>query len=67
MIMFLSKQNLPFPGHRDDFNSRNQSNVLAILKLIAKCNPVINKDYLSNTQLSKKGMATCLFQIIKNE
>ena len=66
VIKFLSKQNLPFRGHREDSNSTNQGNFLETLKLIAKYNPVIN-EHLSATRLSKKVMTTYLSPTIQNE
>ena len=65
-IKFLSKQNLPFHGHRKDSNSRNQENFLETLELLANFSTVI-KEYIFGTQLSKKGMTTYLSPTIQNE
>ena len=66
VIKFLSKQNLPFCGHREDSNSRNQGNFLETLKLLANYSTVIN-EYIFGIQLSKKGMTTYLLPTIQNE
>ena len=66
VIKFLSKQNLPFRGHREDSNSRNQGNFLETLKLLSNYSAVIN-EHIFGTQLSKKGMITYLSPAIQNE
>ena len=66
VIIFLSKQGLPFRGHREGFDSRNQGNFLETIKLIAKYNPMISQ-HLSNIQLSQKWMTTYLSPMIQNE
>ena len=66
IIKFLCKQNLPFSGHREDSNSRNQGNFLKTFKLLAKYNAMI-KEHLSVIQLSSKGMTTYLLPTIQNE
>ena len=66
VIKFLSKQNFPFRGHREDSNSRNQGNFLETLKLLANYSTVIN-EHIFGTQLSKKGMTTYLSPTIQNE
>jgi len=43
VILFLSKQNLYFRGHREYFDSKKQGNFLESVKLIAKYNPVMNE------------------------
>ena len=65
-LKFLSKQNLPFRGHREDSNSRNQGNFLETLKLLSNYSTVIN-EHIFGTQLSKKGMTTSLSPAIQNE
>ena len=66
VIKFLSKQNLPFCGHREDSNSRNQENFLKTLKLLTNYSTVIN-EHIFGTQLSKKDMTTYLSPTIQNE
>ena len=66
VIKFLSKQNLPFRGHCEDSNSRNQENFLETLYLLAKYSTVI-KEHIFGTKLSKKGMTTYLSPTIQNE
>ena len=66
VVKFLSKQNLPFRGHREDSNSRNQENFLKTLKLFANYSTVIN-EHIFGTQLSKKDMTTYLSPTIQNE
>ena len=53
VILFLSKQNLYFWGHRGSSDSKKQGIFLESMKLIAKCNHVMN-EYLSDIQVSKK-------------
>jgi len=55
VILFLSKQNLYFRGHRESSDSKKQGNFLESMKLIAKYNHVMN-EYLSDIQVSKKHM-----------
>ena len=66
VIKFLSKQNLPFRGHREDSNSRNQGNFLETLKLLANYSTVIN-EHIFGTHLSKKVMTTYLSPTIQNK
>ena len=66
VIKFLRKQNLPFRGHREDCNSRNQGNFLETLKLLANYSTVIN-EHIFGTRLSKKCMTTYLLPTIQNE
>ena len=66
VIKFLSKQNLPFRGHPEDSNSRNQENFLKTLKLLTNYSTVIN-EHIFGTQLSKKDMTTYLSPTIQNE
>ena len=66
VIKFLSKQNLPFRGHREDSNSRNQGNFIETLKLFANYSAVID-EHIFRTQISKKGMTTYLSPAIQNE
>ena len=40
VILFLSEQNISIRGHRQDFDSKKQCNVLDAVKLIAKYHPV---------------------------
>jgi len=49
----ISKQYISFRGHREDFGSKKQDNVLVTVKLIAKYNPVMNK-YLFDMQVSER-------------
>jgi len=51
VILFLSKQHLSFRGHREDFDSKKQSNFLETFKLSAKYNPVMNNHH-SDIQVS---------------
>ena len=51
VIKFLSKQNLPFRGHREDSNSWNQGNFIETLKLLANYSTVID-EHIFRTQLS---------------
>ena len=66
VIKFLSRQNLPFCGHRKDSNSGKQGNFLETLKLLANYTTVINEHIFGN-QLSKKGMTTYLSPTIQNK
>jgi len=51
VILFLNKQHLSFRGHREDFDSKKQSNFLETFKLSAKYNPVMNNHH-SDIQVS---------------
>ena len=53
VILFLSKQNLPFRRHREAFESNNQVNFLEIVKLLAKYSPVPSKHF-SDIRIFKK-------------
>ena len=66
VIKFLSKQNLPFRGHREGSNARNQENCLENLKLLSNYSTVIN-EHIFGTQLPKKSMTTYLSPAIQNE
>ena len=66
VILFPSKQNLPFRGHREAFKSNNQGNFLESVKLLAKYSPVLNK-HLSDIRISKKMTTTYLSPTIQNE
>ena len=66
VILFLSKQNLPFRGHREAFESNNQRNFLETVKLLAKYSPVLSK-HLSGIRISKKMTTTYLSPTIQNE
>ena len=66
VILFLSKQNLPFRGHREAFESNNQGNFLETVKLLAKYSPVLSK-HLADTRTSKKMTTTYLSPTIQNE
>ncbi|XP_076806254.1 zinc finger MYM-type protein 1-like [Clavelina lepadiformis] len=66
VILFLSKQNLPFRGHREAFESNNQGNFLETVKLLAKYSPVLSK-HLSDIRISKKMTSTYLSPTIQNE
>ena len=66
VIKFLSKQNLPFRGHREDSTSRNQGNFLETLKLLSNYSTVIN-EHIFGTHLSKKVKTTYLSPTIQNE
>jgi len=66
VILFLTKQNLYFRGHRECFDAKKQGNVLESVKLIADYNPVIN-EHLSDIQVSKKRMLTYLPLTIQNK
>ena len=61
VIKFLSKQNLPFSGHRKDSKLRNQGNFLETLKLLANYSTIIN-EYIFGNQLYKKDMTTYFYQ-----
>jgi len=61
VILFLSKQNLSFRCHREDFDSKwpswrlgskNQGSFLETVKLIVEYNPVVN-EHLSDIQASE--------------
>ena len=43
MLKQISKQNISFRGHREDFGLKKQDNFLETAKLIAQYNPVWNK------------------------
>jgi len=49
----ISKQNISFRGHRENFGSKKQDNFLETVKLIAKDNPVMNK-HLFDIQVSER-------------
>jgi len=66
VILFLSKQNLYFRGHRESSDSKKQGHFLESMKLIAKYNHVMN-EYLSDIQVSKKRMPTYLPPTIQNQ
>ena len=66
VIKFLSKQNLPFRGHREDSDSRNQGNFRETLKLLANYSTVIS-EHFANIELGRKGMTTYLSPTIQNE
>ena len=66
VILFLSKQNLPFRGHREAFESNNQGNFLETVKLLAKYSPVLSK-HLSDIRISKKMTTTYPSPTIQNE
>ena len=66
VILFVSKQNLPFRGHCEAFESNNQGNFLETVKLLAKYSPVINK-HLSDIRISKKMTTTYPSPTIQNE
>ena len=53
VIKPLSKQNLPFHGHREDSNSRNQGNFLETLKLLANYSTVINEHIFGTDSLKR--------------
>ena len=57
VILFLSKQNLPFRGHREAFESSNQRNSVETVKLLAKYSPALSK-HLSDIRISKKMTTT---------
>ena len=66
VILFLSKQNLPFRGHREAFESSNQGNFLETVKLLAKYSPVFSR-HLSDIRISKKMTTIYLSPTIQNE
>ena len=43
ITLFLAKQNLPFPGHREDFASENRGNFLEFVSLLSNYDPVLKK------------------------
>ena len=53
VILFLNKQNLPFRGHREAFESNNQGNFWETVKLLAKYSPVLSKHFLIFVFLSR--------------
>lgn len=57
VILFLSKQYLPFRGHRESFEFKNQGNFLETVKLLAKYDPARNT-HPSDIQLSNKSITT---------
>jgi len=68
VIFFLSKQNISFRGHREDYDSKwpswklwfiKQGTFLETVKLIAEYNSVMN-EHVSDIQVSKKHMSTYL-------
>ena len=65
-MLFLNKQNFPFRGHREAFESNNQKNFLETVKLLAKYSPVLSK-HLSDIRISKKMTTTYLSPTIQNE
>ena len=65
-MLFLRKQNLPFRGHREAFESNNQENFLETVKLLAKYGPVLSK-HISDIRISKKMTTTYLSPTIQNE
>ena len=66
VIKFLSKQNLPIRGHREDSNSRNQGNLIETSELLLNYSTVID-EHIFRTQLSEQGMTTYLSPAIQNE
>ena len=66
VILFLSKQNLPFRGHREAFESNNQGNFLETVKLLVKYSLVLSK-HLTDTRTSKKMITTYLSPTNQNE
>ena len=66
VILFLSKQNLPFRGHREVFESSNQGNFSETVKLLAKYSPILSR-HLSDIRISKKMTTTYLSPTIQNE
>ena len=58
--------NLPFRGHREDSDSRNQGNFRETLKLLANYSTVIS-EHFANIELGRKGMTTYLSPTIQNE
>ena len=67
VILFLSKQNLPFRGHREAFESNNQGNFLETVKLLANIVPYSPNTLLIDTRTSKKMTTTYLSPTIQNE
>ena len=66
VLLFLSKQNLLFRGHREAFESNNQGNFLENVKLLEKYSPVLSKHF-SDIRISKKMTTTYLSPTIQNE
>ena len=67
VILFLSKQNLPFRGHRKAFESNNQGNFLETVKLLENIVPYSPNTLLIDTRTSKKMTTTYLSPTIQNE
>ena len=66
VIQFLRKQNFSLRGHRENSNSRNQGNFFETLKLLTKCNAVI-EEHFSVIQLFNNGMTKYFLPTIQNE
>ena len=66
VLVYPSKENLPFRGHREAFESNNQGNFLETVKHLAKYSPVISKHF-SDIRISKKMITTYLSPTIQNE
>ena len=66
VTLFLSKQNLPFRGHREAFESNNQGNFLETVKFLVTYSPVLSK-HLCDIRTSKKMTTTYLSPTIPNE
>ena len=66
VILFLSKLNLSFRGHREAFESNKQGNFLGTVKPLAKYSPVLSK-HVSDICISKKRTTTYFSPTIQNK
>ena len=53
IVLFLSKQNLPFRGHRETEASLNKGNFLELVELLSKYDPVLKEHLVRLKQASR--------------
>ena len=67
IILFLSKQNIPFRGHREDTESLNRGNFLELVELLSKYDVVLKEHLMSLKEATSKHKVSYLSNRIQNE
>ncbi|XP_044765413.1 zinc finger MYM-type protein 1-like [Coccinella septempunctata] len=69
ITLFLSKQNLPFRGHREDIDSDNRGNFLELVNLLSHYDPVLKEHSIRLQQSLEAGMipVSYLSPAVQNE
>ncbi|GBP78859.1 Zinc finger MYM-type protein 1 [Eumeta japonica] len=69
ITLFLAQQNLAFRGHREDPSSENRGNFIELMKMMAKCDPVLSEHWskLQEAAGGLKRVPSYLSKGIQNE